>query len=286
MLNNFSKDDKMRQQVIKKRLRSMRWLIGWLSVLLSLLLVTHCQRSQVPEKSAVVALYSDKGTDDNCVRATKNMFQWMGYTVSLVKADYINNKDLDGFSILCIPGGDMYQYAQDISSGGKEKIRNFIGDGGGYIGICGGAYFTGEKVIWQGSQLPKTPLGIFSGTTQGPIDAIAPYPHCAMCKVNIVDSTHPITQSEPDSAWILYCYGPMFIPNNEADISILGQYDIGDHPMMMAFDYGQGRVFIIGTHPEFEEDSDRDGLPPNDELDDQGSDWELMKKAVLWCLKK
>lgn len=277
----------MRRQVIRKRPKSMRWLIRWLSVLLSLLLITHCQKSsRVTERSAEVALYSDQGTDDNCIKATTNMFEWMGYTVSLVEADYINNKGVEGFSILCIPGGDMYQYAQDISLAGKEKIRDFIGDGGGYIGICGGAYFTGEKVIWQGNQLPMTPLGIFSGTTKGPIDSIAPYPHCAMCKVNILDSTHPITQSESDSAWILYCYGPMFMPNNEADVSILGKYDIGNQPMMLAFDYGQGRVFIIGTHPEFEEDSDRDGLPPSGEFDDRGSDWELMRKAVLWCLKK
>ncbi len=264
----------------------MKWLISWLSVFLSLLLVPHCQNPPAPDKSAIVALYSDRGAEDNCIQATTNMFEWMGYTVQLVKADYINNVGLDRFSILCVPGGDMYQYAQDISSIGKEKIRNFIRGGGGYIGICGGAYFAGEKVIWQGNQLPMTPLGIFPGTTQGPIDAIAPHPYCVMCKVNMVDSTHPITQSEPDSAWILYCYGPMFMPNNEADISILGKYDIGDQPMMLAFDYGHGRVFIIGTHPEFEEDSDRDGLPPSDELGDRGSDWKLMRKAALWCLKK
>jgi len=46
---------------------------------------------------------------------------------------------------------------------------------------------------------------------------------------------------------------------------------------MLAFDYGLGRVFLIGTHPEIEEDSERD---------DQGSDWELIRKAVLWSLKK
>ena len=81
----------------------------------------------------------------------------------------------------------MYQYSQDISFTGKDNIRNFIRDG---------AYFTGEKVIWQGDQLPMTPLGIFPGTTQGPINEIASYPYCVMCEVNIVDHTHPITQSE------------------------------------------------------------------------------------------
>jgi len=42
------------------------------------------------------------------------MFKWMGYTVVLVKADLINNEGLENFNILCVPGGNMYQYAQDI----------------------------------------------------------------------------------------------------------------------------------------------------------------------------
>ena len=242
-------------------------------------------QNSAADESVIIAIYSDQGAAESCIQATTNMFEWMGYTVRLVKAVHINNEKLDNFSILCIPGGDMYQYSQDISSTGKENIRNFIRDGGSYIGICGGAYFTGEKVIWQGDQLPMIPLRIFPGTTQGPIDEIAPYPYCIMCEVSIMDHSHPITQSE-GPLWIAYCYGPMFLPNENADIDVLGEYEIVNQPAMVAFEYGKGKVFIIGTHPEFEEDSERDGLPIEDELDDQGSDWELMRKAVLWCLEK
>ncbi|MCD6166736.1 hypothetical protein J7K19_08535 [bacterium] len=84
-------------------------------IFLSLLLITNCQSPQAPDKSAEVALYSDKGADEDCIRATTNMFEWMGCTVLLIKAEYINNQSLDNFNILCIPGGDMYQYARDIS---------------------------------------------------------------------------------------------------------------------------------------------------------------------------
>lgn len=233
-----------------------------------------------------VALYSGKGTWEESVQAAEKMFQWMGYKVALVNADYINNEGLDNFSILVIPGGNMYQYSQDISSEGNENIKNFIRNGGCYIGICGGAYFASEKVIWQGNRLPMTPLGVFPGTAEGPINEIAPYPNYTMSKVIIVDSTHPITQSEPDSAWMLYYWGPMLMPNRDANITILGRYEIGNQAMMLAFDYDLGRVFLISTHPEIEEDSERDKVAFADELDDQGSDWELMRKAVLWCLRK
>jgi hypothetical protein len=52
-----------------------------------------------------------------------------------------------------------------------------------------------------------------------------------------------------------------------------------------SFEYGLGRVFLISLHPEIEEDSDRDSVSFGDSFDDQGSDWELMRGAVLWCLR-
>jgi len=279
----------MRQQVVEKMGKSMKWLIllcVFLSLLFIIILLSISHNPPPPNKTAVAALYSDVGTWEESVQAAEKMFQWMNYTVELVNADHINNNGLDDFSILCIPGGNMYQYVQDISSRGMENIKNFIGNGGSYIGICAGAYFASEKVVWRGNQLPMRPLGVFPSTAEGPINEIAPYPNYTMCKVNIVDSAHPITQSEPDSAWMLYYWGPVLIPNKDANITILGRYDRGNQPTMLAFDYGLGRAFLIGTHSEIEEDSERDGVAFADESDDHGSDWELMRKAVLWSLKK
>jgi len=237
------------------------------------------------EKSADIALYTDQGTGDNCVQATENMFRWMGYTVDSVSASGIRNGCLSQYRLLCMPGGDMYQYSQDLSSSGLANIRAFIQGGGAYIGICGGAYFTGSRVVWQGNVLPMTPLGLFQGTTQGPVNEISPYPYCCMCRMNMVNPFHTITRTGPESAWILYCYGPMFLPEQGANFTVLGVYEAVNQPAMAAFHYGQGRVFIIGTHPEIEEDSDRDGVTFGDSFDDRGSDWDLMARAAFWCLK-
>lgn len=283
----------MFQQTVNKKWKTSQFLIIWLLIFLLPLLIINCKGLKESNKSVAeieeiptIAIYSDKGTWEDSVKATKKMFQWMGYESKLINADSINKKELDNFKILCIPGGDMYQYAQDISSKGKNHIRNFIRNGGGYLGICGGAYFASEEVIWQGQKLPMKPLGLFSGTAEGPIDEIVNYPDYTMCKVNIMDSIHPVTISEPDSISVLYYWGPMLIPNKDTDITILGRYDKGNQPTMLIFEYGEGRVFLIGTHPEIEENSDRDGVNFGNELDDKGSDWDLMNKATLWCLKE
>lgn len=260
--------------------------------------ISFCNNNSVsPDVSADIALYSDKGAWDNSVTAATKMFEWMGKSVVLVDADYINNNSLDDFSIICFPGGDMYQYSRDISASGKEKVREFVRSGGGYIGICGGAYFASETVIWQGNQLPMTPLGLFKGSAEGTIDAIVPYPQRGMCQVNIVDTVHVITHSISTPQWILYSWGPVLKPKT-SEITVLGKYDAVDQPAILAFNYGKGRVFLTGTHPEIEEDSDRDGVVladtvingiaylGDDKFDDRGSDWDLMKNATFWCLSK
>jgi glutamine amidotransferase-like uncharacterized protein len=104
----------------------------------------------------------------------------------------------------------MYDYAQDISPRGKENIRAFVHNGGGYVGICGGAYFAAERVRWLGQQLPMTPLGLFAGAATGPLDEIAPYPNYTMCTANIADRAHSVMQSAEDSYTMLYYWGACF----------------------------------------------------------------------------
>jgi len=250
------------------------------------ILCFFCEHSQEPNYSSIIALYSDRGCWDESITASEKMFQWMGLSVTRINADDIKHAGLDSFLILCIPGGDLYQYAQDLSSQGKEEIISFIQNGGGYIGICGGAYYAGKNVYWRGTKLLMNSLGIFYGTTKGPVDEIFPYPEYGICEIDIADTSHPITQSEANTSFMLYYWGPTFYPETQTEYKILGTYSRTHQPAMLAFEYGLGRVFLIGTHPEIEEDSDRDGVSWGDALDDSGSDWNLMKQAVNWCLEQ
>jgi glutamine amidotransferase-like uncharacterized protein len=278
----------MRPPQMLNEMRAVRWSSVLLALSLVLLLASGCQNQGQPAGGtrAQVALYSDRGVWPQSVNAAEKMFQWIGHTTERIDAQDVKNGVLDNFRLLCVPGGNMYSYAEELSSTGVENIKSFVRHGGGYIGICGGAYFAAEKVVWQGNQLPMRSLEFFPGTAQGPFDEIAPYPDSTMCLVNMVDTEHAITKSIPDSAWILYYWGPALMPEADADVDTLGKYDIIGEPAIIALEYGSGRVFLIGTHPEIEEDSDRDGVTECDELDDRGSDWGLTNKATSWCLRE
>jgi glutamine amidotransferase-like uncharacterized protein len=240
----------------------------------------------VPSNLKAVALYSDRGAWNESIAALKEMFQWMNRSVELVGADEINGGALDRYSILCMPGGDMYEYSKDLTPRGKEKIRDFILRGGGYMGICGGAYFASGRVEWRGEPLPMTPLGLYQGSAVGPLNDIHPYPSYGMSMVNIVDDSHPVTADGPENMWMLYYWGPALTPDEGSEVMILGVYEETGQPSIIAFEYGSGRVFLVGAHPEIKEDSDRDSSTWGEEMDDRESDWDLMLRAVLWLKKQ
>jgi hypothetical protein len=53
---------------------------------------------------------------------------------------------------------------------------------------------------------------------------------------------------------------------------------------MIALKYGQGSVFLSSPHPEYEEDSARDGTSAFDYLNDTDSEWGLMLKIAQWLV--
>ncbi len=236
----------------------------------------------IENSPARVGLYADDGAAEACVTAATGMFEWMGYTVEQIVADTINDKDISRFDLLYFPGGSSDPFKADISAEGKDKIRQLVESGGCFVGTCAGALFAAERAVWEGEGEAGETLALFPGTVDGPIPEIYAHPGYGMCQVNL--EPHSITDGIQEPIQILYYNGPFFRPKPSAQVAVIGRYQIGNEPALVASEYGQGRVFLTGPHPEWEEDDDRDGVDYFDHFDDQGSDWDLMRNAVRWCL--
>ncbi len=231
-----------------------------------------------------IAIYADDGADPGCVGPAELMFQWMGHSTTRVYAEDVNDGLLDGFDLIYFPGGNTEPYMDNITETGLDNIRSFVRKGGGYIGTCAGAFYACEVNSWRGFEYSDRLLGIYPGRADGPIDDIYPYPEHGMCQVNYVEPRHPISVDMGESEWIYYWWGPYFTPNSGNKTTTIATYDITGEPALASCYYGEGRVFITGPHPEWEEDDPRDGFPPFDDHDDNGSDWPLMRYATAWCL--
>jgi glutamine amidotransferase-like uncharacterized protein len=71
------------------------------------------------------------------MRALGRNYNFKIFTRHLLEDDFFDDVDL-----ICIPGGvgdsDSYDYLMNING---QRIRNFVADGGHYLGICMGAYW-------------------------------------------------------------------------------------------------------------------------------------------------
>lgn len=63
-----------------------------------------------------------------------------------IDEDDIKEGKLNDCSVLIIPGGYTEEYVNYLSKEGFDAIREFVFNGGGYIGICAGAYLAAEQV--------------------------------------------------------------------------------------------------------------------------------------------
>lgn len=236
-----------------------------------------------------VAIYFGDRMDRRSALAMGRAFQWMGCHVEVVNADDIKNDCLDDFDVLACPGGESRPDPWgEMGLEGKAKIQEFISGGGGYIGICLGALYASDYGDFWSNQIQvgvdELYLDLFPGVAYCGQEEIAPqggWP--LMTWLNISDRTHPIADSLPEQMKIVYYpSSPYLQPYDNAHVTIIATYEITENPAMVAFDYGNGRVFLSGPHPEFEVDSDRDGSDVFQKLSDEGSEWPLLLEVMKW----
>lgn len=236
------------------------------------------------DKSPVrIAVYSGDGAYFRSIRAATKMFEWMGADAQRITPQEIIAGKLDNFDILYMTGGWAVPYIRDLRNGGTAKIRDFVERGGGYIGVCAGAFFAADHIYWEGKR-NEYPLNLFPGSAKGPIAEIAPWPRFKLCRINLSKTPHPITKGEPAFLESLYYGGPWFDipPGFKADV--LAYYDINNRPVMLTYEYGQGRVFLTGLHTEFEEGDERDNVRWDNDMHDPESEWSLMLNAARWLM--
>jgi glutamine amidotransferase-like uncharacterized protein len=220
-----------------------------------------------------VGLYIDHGVWDGTETTVTNMLKGIECTYTILTKDSILNCNLNRYRVILIPGGDMWEYVSYLTLNGMNKIKDFVSRGGGYFGICGGAYFGTNKITWRGwsgeprKNISITGLNLGSVDSDGPIEDFAPSYKDVRCKVNIVGKDHTVARNVPNMIEVYYDHGPKFLIN-DSNISIIGSTVKGDKTTMIAFQYGEGRVFLTGQHPE---------------MDDTHISWTLVKNAIKWC---
>jgi len=64
----------------------------------------------------------------------------LGFNAKFITSEEIRSGKLSNFDVLINGGGREGKIRRNITDSGLEKIREFVKSGGGFIGICAGAY--------------------------------------------------------------------------------------------------------------------------------------------------
>ena len=220
-----------------------------------------------------VAIYTDRGVRATSRIALESMFTWMDAEVTIITSEDIENGDLDLYDILVMPGGCWCDERCDLLDEKMELVRDFVENGGSYFGVDGGAsYATSYR------------LGLFNGILYP--DACGSGDFLVNITIN-VDSTGPDLSSEPSTYSINYECSGYFNASDMTGIIPIATYTGTEQACMIAFEYGDGAVFLTSPHPEYEEGTMRDGTEVWDvTMNDPDSEWDLMVKICQWLLQE
>ena len=148
-------------------------------------------------QGAQVAVYNDNGAWADGVIAFEEFLDYKNMTWEEVTASDINNNALSQlYDVLYMPGGSFVPYNRGIKSSGRQHIKDLVSGGGGYIGICAGAYYASAVIIWEGREYDYD-LDLYDGYAIGALDDIMPWDYADMTYISM-NSSHPINQYEPD----------------------------------------------------------------------------------------
>ena len=118
--------------------------------ILVLLLVTPL-RLLAEEKPVRVAIFDGDGVGPSAEpliaaiqKAKEHPFQ-----ISRITAAEIQGGKLANVDVLVHPGGSGGGQGKALGEKGRQAVRDFVRSGGGYLGVCGGAYLATNDYEWS-----------------------------------------------------------------------------------------------------------------------------------------
>lgn len=197
-----------------------------------------------------VAVYNGKYSGINCPKGVLNAIDYANNKKIIPNVKFnkktiqeVNSKTLSDIDVLHMPGGDGGWYYLNYSKIDNEAIKAHVADGGGYLGICAGAYSACSYVdtMYKG-------LGIAPNIRSIPIihSGITPIKYTS-------HEGEKIGYSGIQN--VIHYSGPiMYRPNKSKGLvfAIFNDNEIGykNYGAIMADYYKKGKVILCSPHPE------------------------------------
>ncbi|WP_197168303.1 BPL-N domain-containing protein [Neorhodopirellula pilleata] len=206
------------------------------------------------EKPINIGVYVDEGAGPSVNDLLFVLGKYEDVSIKRLTAYDVQSGQLDGLDLLMLPGGSGRGQGRTLGETGRASIRKFVREGGGFIGICAGAYLASSHYPWS--------LHILDAMV---VDTEHWNRGTGTVDIAISDWGRQLLQTEERMLPIHYAQGPLLAPGNQPDID--------DYQPIAKFEteiakkgapqgvmrgttaiaegrFGQGRVVCFSAHPE------------------------------------
>ncbi len=220
-----------------------------------------------------VAVYDDTGTSSNLPYLLKALAEHPDLHVDRVDAEAIRAGCLARYDALIQPGGSGSRQGKTLSEDGRAQIRGFVAKGGGYLGICAGAYLATNDYPWS--------LHILDAKV---VDRAHWARGTGLVDIALTTKGRELLGVDIPRPSILYYQGPLLAPADDPklpDYEVLARFDgeiankgvptgvMKGTTAIAAAPFAAGRVLCISPHPE-----------RTDNLHD------MVYRALLWVTRR
>ncbi|NQT37002.1 MAG: succinylglutamate desuccinylase/aspartoacylase family protein [Planctomycetes bacterium] len=171
---------------------------------------------------------------------------------------------LDQFDVVIFPGGSGSKQAAAIGREGCKAVREFVESGGGYVGICAGAFLATAKYDWS---LALVNANTFTGNREIPGVGVKSmwFRGSGKVKMELTDEGKEILGDLSGLVELGYANGPILSPAGKENLpeyiplaffrTEISKYEpqkgtMIDTPAIVASKFGKGRAIAISPHPE------------------------------------
>jgi N-formylglutamate amidohydrolase/glutamine amidotransferase PdxT len=201
-----------------------------------------------------LGVYHGAGTSDSRAKLVTLLSKQPNLDVCDLTVDDIRAGKWQGVQVLIHPGGSGGGQGKALGEEGRQSVREFVSTGGGFVGICAGAYLASADYDWS--------LHILDAKV---VDRQHWNRGFGTVELTLSPRGRDFFETDRERVSIYYHQGPLLAPANNPDIddySDLAKFESeivknGAAPGVMrgctavaAGQYHKGRVLAISPHPE------------------------------------
>jgi len=207
-----------------------------------------------------VGVYQDIGAGRSLESLLKSLEKLDNVTIQRVMAADIQAGALADVDVLIQPGGSGGKQGRNLGGVGRDEIRDFVREGGGFIGICAGAYLASADYDWS--------LDILDAKV---IDRRHWARGKGLVEIAFSEQGKRLFKLKKPVLTIEYAQGPLLAPANKAEIedyhpAAIFRSEIAKNGaprgVMIGTTaiaqgvFGKGKVLCFSPHPELTEGLD------------------------------